>query len=798
MRKELWITLYPIGYRVAYAWLLAGVLIFGIGEILGIGKFEIQALETEMVVLQQTGFLHMAYAMGAILLLAWMNFGKIKGKILGIVAFIFYGMGVSISMGTYTVESFWKQYFLWLVGRSGYNVEWQMGYELIQVLWIAVCSYILSGFLEKWQRLKSISVIGMLAGICIGMLAGENISQWGMIAVLGYVLMAVMEITREHWNKKQERNNREYIMWMVPFVLVYMVLLSQVPQQTEPYDWKFLREMYGKLDENFTIWMETIKREDAEVFQFSMEGFSEESSPMADLLQSDKEYMKIQGDRGLTTSIYLTGQTKNVFDGREWSQGGKYVEDEILFDTIETFYGIKRYADAKSNDYIQMANATIRYSFFDTKYLFAPLKLTGITGRSVPDYIRDDGEVVFDRQMGYGTEYEVSFYQMNRKDADFMNLVTAVRTDRESDNSKLWENAVKSHTTGDKKNYTLKDLDIYRQAIKEKYYEEVQLPQEVEQYVESITKGCATDLECLQAIERELSAMEYTRAPGKLPEWVQSEEEFLEYFLLESKRGFCSHFATSFVLLARAEGFPARYVEGFVVPLKKDKEMTVTSDMVHAWPEVYIERFGWIAFEPTPGYGSLCYGGWKTADETESMDGEEQEATDITYGENPDLDAENFQIDRVEEIAIQKQRSRQIFQIVGYGIGILCILCIVIWIMERILRRYRYRHMTVEQQFLVEIRCNLKLLTLLGGRRMENQTLQEWIEILYLLLPQYLVVGKNSISIEMYQKYLYGNLGVTGELLQQLIAERKRLLIWTKQEKRAVYCRIRLYMFLSG
>jgi len=779
MRKELWVTLYPIGYRVAYAWLLAGVLIFGIGEIFGISKY-------------------MAFAMGAILLLAWMNFGKTKGKILGTVALIIYGMSVSVSVSNGAMGNFWQQYILWLIGRNGYHAEWQMGYELVQVLWIAVCSYILTIVFEKWQQLKFIWILGMLGGFLIALFTGKEVSRWGVIAALVYVLMTVAEYTRKYWDKKKEREYREYILWILPFGILYTVLLSMMPQQSEPYDWKFVREMYGKLDENFTIWMETIKREDTEAFWFSMEGFSDESGPMADLLQSDKEYMTVQGDRGLTTSVYLAGKTKNVFDGREWSQGGKSVEDEILFDTIETFYGMKRYADAKSNDYIQMANATIRYGYFDTKCLFVPSKLASITGRNVPDYIRDGGEVVFDEQTGYGTEYEVSFYQMNRENEAFMHLVTVARTDKESDNAELWENTVKSHTTGDKKTYTLKDLERYRQAIKEKYYEEVRLPQEVEQYVETITKDCTTDLERLQAIERELSTMEYTRAPGKLPERVQSEAEFLEYFLLESKRGFCSHFATTFVLLARAEGFPARYVEGFVVPLKKDKRMTVTSDMVHAWPEVYIEGFGWLAFEPTPGYGSLRYGGWKTEDEAGHMEGMAHGATDITYGENSGSDIDNSQADKIEEAVIQKQRNKQTHLIIGYGMGILCILCIVIWIIERIFRRYRYRHMTIEQRFLVEIRRNLRVLTLLGGRRMENQTLQEWMETLYLVLPQHLVVGKNGMSIELYQKYIYSNLVVSEDLLQQLIVERKSILVWAKQEKKAVYYRIRLYLFVDG
>ena len=55
------------------------------------------------------------------------------------------------------------------------------------------------------------------------------------------------------------------------------------------------------------------------------------------------------------------------------------------------------------------------------------------------------------------------------------------------------------------------------------------------------------------ADEKELASFTYNRTPGPLPEYVVDESSFLDYFLLESKEGFCTHFATAFVLLARAD-----------------------------------------------------------------------------------------------------------------------------------------------------------------------------------------------------------------------------------------------------
>jgi len=57
------------------------------------------------------------------------------------------------------------------------------------------------------------------------------------------------------------------------------------------------------------------------------------------------------------------------------------------------------------------------------------------------------------------------------------------------------------------------------------------------------------------------------------------------------------------VILARSIGLPARYVEGFVLPVRsKDGVYEVTNKQAHAWPEIYFEGFGWVSFEPTPVY----------------------------------------------------------------------------------------------------------------------------------------------------------------------------------------------------
>jgi len=103
---------------------------------------------------------------------------------------------------------------------------------------------------------------------------------------------------------------------------------------------------------------------------------------------------------------------------------------------------------------------------------------------------------------------------------------------------------------------------------------------------------------------------EYSLNPGKTP----SNRDFVNYFLLENKKGYCTHYATAVVILARMAGIPARYATGYVIVGDDFNEKNRSSDnsytidvkdsRSHAWAEVYIDGYGWIPFECTAGYSS--------------------------------------------------------------------------------------------------------------------------------------------------------------------------------------------------
>jgi transglutaminase-like putative cysteine protease len=83
------------------------------------------------------------------------------------------------------------------------------------------------------------------------------------------------------------------------------------------------------------------------------------------------------------------------------------------------------------------------------------------------------------------------------------------------------------------------------------------------------------------------------------------DDRALERFLFTVKRGYCEQFAGAYAAMARAIGLPSRVAVGFTPGQQAaDGTYRVVNRDAHAWPEVYLSGFGWVAFEPTPGRGA--------------------------------------------------------------------------------------------------------------------------------------------------------------------------------------------------
>lgn len=127
------------------------------------------------------------------------------------------------------------------------------------------------------------------------------------------------------------------------------------------------------------------------------------------------------------------------------------------------------------------------------------------------------------------------------------------------------------------------------------------LPEKVRNLALKITANQPTPYEKVQAIIAYLHKnYHYDLNIPPFP----PEKDVVEYFLFEAKRGYCEHFASAFVVLCRAAGLPSRLVTGYSSgtfnPLTGYYEVSAADG--HAWGEVLFSLYGWIPFEPTPGF----------------------------------------------------------------------------------------------------------------------------------------------------------------------------------------------------
>ncbi|MBY5920933.1 DUF3488 and DUF4129 domain-containing transglutaminase family protein [Ferrimonas balearica] len=75
----------------------------------------------------------------------------------------------------------------------------------------------------------------------------------------------------------------------------------------------------------------------------------------------------------------------------------------------------------------------------------------------------------------------------------------------------------------------------------------------------------------------------------------------IDSFLFQTQAGFCGHYASSLVFLARAAGIPARLITGYQGgDLSPDRTvLTVYQFNAHAWVELYLPERGWVLVDPT-------------------------------------------------------------------------------------------------------------------------------------------------------------------------------------------------------
>jgi transglutaminase-like putative cysteine protease len=123
------------------------------------------------------------------------------------------------------------------------------------------------------------------------------------------------------------------------------------------------------------------------------------------------------------------------------------------------------------------------------------------------------------------------------------------------------------------------------------------LAPQVGELAKQITADAANPYDQLVAIEQFLRGFTYNDQIEAPPPGVNA----VNYFLFDIQQGYCDYYASSFAMMARTLGIPARvsagYSQGDYVP--EEDLYRVREYNGHAWPEAFFPGYGWIEFEPT-------------------------------------------------------------------------------------------------------------------------------------------------------------------------------------------------------
>ncbi|MEV8040955.1 DUF3488 and transglutaminase-like domain-containing protein [Arthrobacter sp. NPDC080082] len=141
------------------------------------------------------------------------------------------------------------------------------------------------------------------------------------------------------------------------------------------------------------------------------------------------------------------------------------------------------------------------------------------------------------------------------------------------------------------------------------------VPAIVRQTADTVTAGAGTEYAKAMAIQAYLRSPAFTYS---LQAPVQNGYDgnglsVLADFLAQ-KSGYCIHFSSAMAVMARLEGIPSRIAVGYAPGrptgstvslggLGALPEYEVDARDAHAWPELYFQGLGWVAFEPTPSRG---------------------------------------------------------------------------------------------------------------------------------------------------------------------------------------------------
>ncbi len=284
------------------------------------------------------------------------------------------------------------------------------------------------------------------------------------------------------------------------------------------------------------------------------------------------EVLRYQGTEGQNAPHYLEGFTFNTFDGRTWtssldaSKARAYQANDLLLgDVPNQGPGEKR---IKVSITLPPNGAK--------NYIFAPANPRLF---NVPTIVYSDGTTgVWTQQAPLKARetYEATF-------------VPSSITPNASGSVPLLVNG-------------MAEPHAYDDLPAQYFQVPTNISPQVQQQVRAWTSNSADSYTALKSLEQHLSDRSvFTYSLDNQP--VPLDTDVISW-LLKTRRGYCTHYATAMTMMARMLHIPTRMVNGFSQGVydAHSGQWVVNGSDAHSWVQAFFPNYGWINFDPTPGF----------------------------------------------------------------------------------------------------------------------------------------------------------------------------------------------------
>lgn len=631
------------------------------------------------------------------------------------------------------------------------------------LLAVAVGGFLLGRLFMSWFAARIAGMLLIVSAGVVAVLVKQPPDKKTVAAGALILMIFAVDCIQEHWKKSGVSDRKGHLTHSMPFLLLLILLVYKIPAPKQPLDWSFL----------VTLWQNTaedVKKVSGKLFHrkdgFGVMGFSDKADTATSNSKgkSQKAFL-LTNRRDSAHVIYLSGKAFDTFNGREWKSVSETTTNARMLDMLQLQAAVNAYDTDYAKDYYRTAYLEIENRMYNTSYLFLPQKIF-LQPNLFEDvkYVERFTSVNSKKAMLYGKKYAFQYLNVNRNTALFSDFLREAPDITEES----WNEILRQTRYGGNDALSYAKFQEYATLQKIIYSTPVTMSDATKEFLDGLWEGAESSYEKLLRLQNLLCSGNYTLNSGYLADRVTTPSEFLEEFIVNNRSGYCVHFATAFALAARSLGYPTRYVQGYLVDRRDENSVLVTSEMAHAWAEVYFENIGWVIFETTPNTPQDV--GW-------GLSIRHEKGQHFKYDTNIDYTQYIPQpTPKIEEPKVEKKKDVRLVLLPIAGVLVLLLLYILL---GRLIAWWMYRRMSASDKVHYMSRKNMRLLRFLGLPKENSETLSEYAARIKTELPASIFV-----FFSHYEKVLYSDCEITEAMCEETRHVNMELKVILKTKKK--------------